>query len=194
MSNPIVTTAKRADESRIASLMTLSFANDPAGRRQYPDPLQYLTHFPEFVRLYGGKAFDHNCAHIIEGGAGAALWLPPGEYPDDDALNALYHRSIADDCKSELLEVFEQMSKSHPDEPHWFMALIGVDPIQHGRGLGSALLYHGVTICDREKTLAYLERTNSRNLPLYERHGFEVRGTIRVGEHPPVYPMVRRPR
>jgi hypothetical protein len=57
--------------------MTLAFANDPAGRRLYPDQLQYLTHFPEFVRLYGGKAFEHNCAHVTVEGGGAALWLPP---------------------------------------------------------------------------------------------------------------------
>jgi hypothetical protein len=28
--------------------------------------------------------------------------------------------------------------------------------------------------CDRERRLAYLENSNERNLPLYERHGFRV--------------------
>ena len=174
MTNLGITTARRADESRIASLMTLAFADDPAGRRLYPDPLQYLTHFPEFVRLYGGKAFDHGSAHIVESGAGAALWLPPGEHPDDDALVALIERSVAENCKSELLEVFERMGKFHPVEPHWFMPLISVDPAQQGHGYGSALLGHGVAICDREGRLAYLDCTNPRNIPLYRRHGFEV--------------------
>jgi hypothetical protein len=28
--------------------------------------------------------------------------------------------------------------------------------------------------CDRERRLAYLESSNERNVPLYERHGFRV--------------------
>lgn len=32
------------------------------------------------------------------------------------------------------------------------------------------------------------------NITLYERHGFEVMGTIQVGAAPPVTPMLRRPR
>jgi hypothetical protein len=38
--------AKRSEESRIASLMTLAFANDPVMRYLYPDQLQFLTYFP----------------------------------------------------------------------------------------------------------------------------------------------------
>ncbi len=174
--------------------MTLAFANDPAGRRLYPDQLQYLTHFPEFVRLYGGKAFDHNCAHITTEGAGAALWLPPDEHPDDDALTALIERSVSEAAKPAWFEVFRQMSTYHPSEPHWFMPLISVDPPYQGRGIGSALLTHGLAVCDREGRLAYLDCTNPKNLPLYQRHGFEVLGTIEVGEHTPMFPMLRKPR
>jgi len=82
MSTPEVTVARQPDESRIASLMTLAFANDPAFRGLYPDQLQFLTHFPEFVRLYGGRAFEFGCAHVTAGGRAAALWLLPGEHPD----------------------------------------------------------------------------------------------------------------
>jgi hypothetical protein len=30
------------------------------------------------------------------------------------------------------------MSGYHPDEPHWYLPLLGVDPLRHGKGLGSA--------------------------------------------------------
>ena len=33
-----------------------------------------------------------------------------------------------------------------------------------------------------------------RNIPFYERFGFERVRTIEIGGHPPVYPMLRRPR
>ena len=41
---------------------------------------------------------------------------------------------------------------------------------------------------------AYLESTNARNLPLYQRFGFEVTRMIRVGASPAVWPMIRRAR
>jgi hypothetical protein len=35
---------------------------------------------------------------------------------------------------------------------------------------------------------------SAKNIPLYERVGFERIGTIQAGEWPPLYPMVRTPR
>ena len=63
-------------------------------------------------------------------------------------------------------------------------ALIGVDPARQGRGLGSALMKHTLALCDAEGALAYLESSNPRNVPLYERHGFEVVGEIRPADIP----------
>jgi ribosomal protein S18 acetylase RimI-like enzyme len=69
-----------------------------------------------------------------------------------------------------------------------------VDPDAQCQGYGSALLRHMLVALDREQLPAYLEATSSRNVPLYERHGFEVLGTIQRGGSPPIVPMLRRPR
>jgi hypothetical protein len=53
---------------------------------------------------------------------------------------------------------------------------------------------HATDICDRDGALAYLESSNLRNVPLYERHGFEVLGTIQAGQSPTIVPMLRKPR
>jgi GNAT superfamily N-acetyltransferase len=194
MSAPIVIAAKRSEESRIASLMTLAFATDPVMRYLYPDQAQFLTHFPEFVRLFGGKAFDLGSAHMTEDGFGAALWLPPDEQPDEQALIELVKRSAADLAKVELFQVFQQMNSYHPEEPHWYLPLIGVDPLHQGGGVGSALLAHSLAICDQEKRPAYLECSNPNGQRLYQRHGFEAIGTISVGKHPTIIPMLRKSR
>jgi hypothetical protein len=49
-------------------------------------------------------------------------------------------------------------------------------------------------LCDHEQKLAFLESTNERNVPFYERHGFEVLGTVQVGSSPTSFSMLRRPR
>jgi RimJ/RimL family protein N-acetyltransferase len=47
--------------------------------------------------------------------------------------------------------------------------------------------------CDRDRLPAYLESSNPANIAFYERHGFELLGTIQVGTSPPIFPMVRYP-
>lgn len=184
--------ALNAEASRVASMMTLGFADDPVCRRLYPDPEQYLTFFPEFVRLYGGAAFDHGSAHVIDG-IGAALWIAPNAHPDGKAIDDLIERSVDAAARPEILEVYAAMRRGHPQEPRWFLPLISVDPFVRGSGLGSALMEYGLAACDREGVPAYLDSTHPRNIPFYERFGFERVRTIEIGEHPPVYPMLRRP-
>jgi ribosomal protein S18 acetylase RimI-like enzyme len=86
------------------------------------------------------------------------------------------------------------MAGYHPAEPHWYLPLIGVDPTHQNRGYGSALLRHALLQCDRDHVAAYLESSNPANIPLYERHGFTVLGTIQVGSSPPITPMLRAAR
>lgn len=188
-----VSTAAITQQPGIVGVLTLAFADDPACRRLYPDPAQYLKFFPEFVQLYGGRAFDHSGAHFMTGHTGASLWIPPNVFPDDAALGQLIERSVGDSAKPELFEVYAAMKHHHPKEPHWFLPLIGIDPCRQGQGLGAALMAHGLAICDRDGRPAYLDSTHPRNIPFYERFGFKLVGTIEIGGHPPVYPMLRQP-
>ncbi|HEX5865336.1 MAG TPA: GNAT family N-acetyltransferase [Casimicrobiaceae bacterium] len=106
----------------------------------------------------------------------------------------MIEETAAEPVRQEVFAVIEEMARYHPREPHWYLPLIGVDPIHQGKGLGTALMRHALSRCDREKELAYLESSNAKNIPLYEREGFERIGTIQGGTWPPLYPMVRTPR
>jgi ribosomal protein S18 acetylase RimI-like enzyme len=194
MTTGAIKTAMASDEASVIDVVVLAFSTDPAARWLYRDPHQYLTHFPSFVRAFGGNAFAHGSAYYIDGYAGAALWLPPDIHPDEDTLIGLFQRTVAARDQGTMFAIFEQMGRYHPDEPHWYLPLIGVDPSQQGKGYGSALLKHTLMPCDRDHTCAYLESSNPKNIPLYERHGFELLGTIQVGTSPPIFPMLRKPR
>jgi ribosomal protein S18 acetylase RimI-like enzyme len=91
-------------------------------------------------------------------------------------------------------QIMQQMASYHPKEPHWYLPLIGIDPAHQGKGLGGTLMRHATDICDRDGVLAYLESSNLRNVPLYQRHGFEILGTIQAGQSPTITPMLRKPR
>jgi ribosomal protein S18 acetylase RimI-like enzyme len=194
MTSPTIKTATASDEAPAIAVVVLAFSADPAARWTWPDPNQYLMHFPSFVRVFGGKAFAYGSAYYVDGYAGAALWLPPEVGPDEDALTTLLQRTVSAQVQKDVFAVFEQMQRYHPREPHWYLPLIGVDPPQQGKGYGAALLQHALIPCDRDHMLAYLESTNPKNIPLYERYGFELLDSIQVGASPPIFPMLRTPR
>lgn len=194
MAEAAIRTATPSDEAAIAAVLLLAFSTDPATRWTWPEPQQYLEHFPKFIKALGGNAFAHDSAYYVEGYAGAALWLPPGLDADAETLSDLMQRTASASAKQDVLAVVEQMGRYHPQEPHWYLPFIGVDPARQGRGNGAALMEHALIPCDRDGTPAYLESSNPRNLPLYERHGFELLGTIQSGASPPIFPMLRKPR
>jgi ribosomal protein S18 acetylase RimI-like enzyme len=189
-----VTATALSEAEQAVAVIVLAFSTDPAARWSYPDPYRYVTHFPAIVRAFGGKAFAHASGYHVGGFAGAALWLPPGVQPDDEALTAVLKASVAQERQAAVFGVFEQMGRHHPREPHWYLPLIGVDPVHQRKGHGSALLQHALRRCDEDHVPAYLESSNPTNIPLYERHGFEVLATIQVGSSPPIFPMLRAAR
>ena len=189
-----VTTLTHDDETHAIDTVVLAFASDPMTRWTWPDSHVYLRSMPALSRAFGGRAFGHGGAHATEGFRGAALWLPPGVGPDEDTLGQIIQQTVSSAIRNDVFGVFQQMAKYHPQAPHWYLPLIGVDPAHQGQGHGHALMAYALEMCDRDEVPAYLESTNPRNITLYERHGFEALGTIQVGSSPPLTPMLRKAR
>jgi ribosomal protein S18 acetylase RimI-like enzyme len=130
---------------------------------------------------------------VANGLEGAAMWLPPGVDPDVERVAELAAAAFQGQHLADVMGLFEQMGVYHPQEPCWYLPLVGVDPILQGRGFGGLLMRHAVRRSDADGVAAYLESSNPRNISLYLRHGFEILGTIQVGDSPTVTPMLRRP-
>jgi hypothetical protein len=110
-----------------------AFVADPAARWMYPEESEYQTYFLAFVRAFAGAAFLTGSAHVVGSGSGAALWLPPGNHPDDHELAGLIGRSVPAWRRGAVFSVFEEMGRYHPLDPHWHLPLIGVEPSEHRR-------------------------------------------------------------
>lgn len=186
--------AWREEAPQLYATLTLAFAGDPLCRWLYPDPARYQRHFPALAEAWGGIAVARGSALAVEDVAGAALWLPPGAASDDAAIADLLVESVALGEQSDAFRLTQAMGRAHPAEPHWYLPLIGVDPAHQGRGYGSAMLRHALRLSDRSGLPAYLEATNARTIPFYQRHGFEATGRIQIGGCPPITPMLRRAR
>ncbi|HEV3227255.1 MAG TPA: GNAT family N-acetyltransferase, partial [Acidimicrobiales bacterium] len=60
-------------------------------------------------------------------------------------------------------------------------------------GLGSSLMRETLDRCDRQGLGAYLESSNIRNVPFYERHGFRVLAEVSPSPEFTARPMWREP-
>ena len=102
--------------------------------------------------------------------------------------------SIEEDALQDIGQVLERMGEIHPTADHWYLPMIGVDPVAQGQGMGSVLLADRLATCDADGLPAYLEATSARSRDLYARHGFDIVEEIQFGASPPIWAMLREPR
>jgi GNAT superfamily N-acetyltransferase len=86
------------------------------------------------------------------------------------------------------------LESAHPREPHWYLSVVGTDPAEQGKGVGTALISPMLDRCDEAGLGAYLESSKPENVPYYQRFGFAVTGQIDLPDGPPLWPMWRAPR
>ena len=189
-----IRTAQENERPRLVSTLTAGFIADPIARWCWPETADYFEHCPKFINAYGGRAFAHDSAWTDDARRGAALWLPPGVGPDEEALGEVVASTLPESKQADIFAALEELGGYHPEEPHWFLPIIAVDPLWQGQGLGSELMKAAVARCDQDGVRAYLESSNPRNITLYQRHGFEIIAEVRSGACPVFTAMIREPR
>lgn len=182
--------AGSVERDPVMDTLALAFSTDAAMRYMFPTASSFLANFSRLATAMAGSALAAGTAYVA-GDQAAALWLAPGVEPDSEAIVAVIAPAVAPERLEVLAELGALMAQYHPEEPHWYLSMIGVDPSRQGQGLGAALLKEGLKRCDAEGLPAYLESSSPKNVPLYERHGFEVIGLIKSGDHPGLIPMYR---
>jgi ribosomal protein S18 acetylase RimI-like enzyme len=186
-----ISIGKPEDKARLMQTIVLGFSADPMARWATPDPAVYLDRRDEFFDAFGGAAFDHGTAFVADDGAAVATWLPPGVEADNKRMEAIMAAQTPDSRKEEMAELFAKMEAFRPHKPHWYLPLIAADPARQGQGLGTALMEAAIARIDEDGCPAYLDSSNPRNIPLYERFGFERVGEIKTRTSPVQVPMIR---
>jgi GNAT superfamily N-acetyltransferase len=192
---------RRQDEDTTAAVLSDAFAADPVMNWliQYSGdmPRRMLPFFRSAIKIALGSSKP--LIFTTGDGAGAAVWLPPDEWKVSPVDLVKSTPAIVRTFRSRLpvaLGMLSVMEKHHPKEPHYYLEFLGARRANQGKGLGGALLSAMATRCDEEGMPAYLENSNPRNEPLYNRHGFEkMADSLPLPEGcPPLMPMWRRPR
>ena len=190
-----IRTATAAEAGEVAGILAAGFHDDPVLAWVFPDDRS-----DKLGALFGflsREALVPLGATYLTDGA-AACWTPPNPPDWPDERGERFFTMLDAHCAADDLErfgvMYRAMEACHPPEPHWYLGLIATRPEAQGRGHGSALLDHTLRErIDPTGTLAYLEATSPRSVPLYERHGFEVVEWVELPGGPPFAAMQRTP-
>lgn len=185
----MIRNAELADVETLVDTLSDSFANDPMFNWVFPKAQLYPYFFHMLVKdVY----LPRGIVHMADQGRAAALWLPPQErFQVAPRLGLLKFslKLVRQDGLRPVWRLHQQgwvFARHLPREPHYYLQFLGCRQQDQGKGYGAALLREGTRICDERGMPAYLESSNIRNLPLYQRHGFEVIATQAVAKNGPM--------
>ena len=189
------------DADLLGDILADAFADDPVISWLIPPGVdnrdERLTlFFTAMSRTY--LRFGKPC-YIAGDDMGAALWGSPGSW-------ALPMSEMTDEEVEPFITAFGerlgvstelqlQVEGLHPTEPaHLYLAYLGARRASQGQGHGSRLMQAVLKQADADGVPAYLESSNARNVPLYERHGFKVVGEFQaLNDGPTIWRMWRDP-
>ena len=190
--------AGRGDAAETGQVLTRAFHHDPVFGWFFPaEGSRHWRLQRFFVTELRHESLRHGAVEVACAGgrvAGAAVWLPPGT-PLGTAASALPGYLRAFGRRLIIVSQYQSMAvAARPrEQPHWYLAIIGVDPARQGYGVGAALLRSRLRRCDQEGLPAYLESSKPENVPLYQHFGFHVTGTLRLPAGAPVVSTMWRP-
>lgn len=171
--------------------IVLAFAADPFVRWILPGSDQFFRFFTRITRLHGERTAAHGGAWASLDGHGAAFWYPPGVHPDGDALGAAFREAGVID---RVAGIWGLVSQHEPEQPHWYLRQIGVDPARHSAGRGASLMQAALAEIDLRSEPSYLEATSPRGRDFYERHNFVALAEVQHENSAPLWPMLRLPK
>jgi ribosomal protein S18 acetylase RimI-like enzyme len=189
--------ATAEDLPALTRALSRAFHDDPVMEWLFPDPRRR----PRWTRAFFGtrarQLLDQEEVWVTTESAGAALWAQPDRWKlgFGETLDIMARISLGVGRRTVRgLRGLSLIEERHPDEPHYYLAVLGVDPSAQGTGLGSALLAPVLRSCDEDGIAAYLESSKERNVAFYARHGFRVTEEVRMPKGPPIWLMWRDPR
>ena len=198
---PVPLTSTNADAA--ADVLVRSFTDDPGLCFVLPEVADRARLGPSLARTVIRYALRCGAPLVTPDVVrGVALWFPP-DAPAPTAAD-LAETGLAgvpeqigpmawQRCRR-LLDHLDALHPRHAPDPHWYLAMLGVDPAWQRQGIGEALLRPVFAAADRDGLCCYLEAPTAGNARYYTRRGFRaVAETDVPGSDVRVWLMRREP-
>ncbi|MCE9669488.1 GNAT family N-acetyltransferase [Myxococcus stipitatus] len=173
---------------QVGPLCARAFDDYPFLAELFPGPSD--TRAQVSSRFYSATTIDclaHGVVHVTaeEGRlTGVAAWLRPGAFPQSLGRQAGFLPTVWAGLRyfprraRLALQALARLERYHPHTPpHWYLALIAVDPAHQGRGLGVKLMRAGLALAAERDEPCFLETAKASNRDWYQGFGFDIQRT-----------------
>ena len=139
-----VRVATQADAAPLAASLARAFFDDPVMSFLIPHEPSRRRRIAEYFEVaLTVQHLPHGGCYTDTDRAGGALWDPPDQWKlrfgqivrASPKMIAAFGLHVP-----RALRVLSTIERQHPRTPHWYLAVLGTDPIHQGKGIGSALL------------------------------------------------------
>lgn len=189
----------------VATTVALSFQDDPIWQWIYDCLGETIPIETGIVlaRMLVARSTPVDAIHAAPDCGAVALWSAPAgsSSPENDQFADEQAQPYAVAFAGQLGDrialtgkLSTAMAAHRPEEPHWYLGILGTHPDRQNQGLGSAVLTTMLGHADRIGVPTFLESSNPRNYGFYQRHGYLEVGEMTVEDSPPLRHFWRTPK
>lgn len=167
--------ATAADLDAVVATLASAFASDVMIRWPMPDATR--SDDEVLFRAILAPYVELGVAWQVGDALGCAAWLPPAQaaqFAEIEASTRPAINRVTSDGGARYAVFWDWIDSHLPDEPCWLLDLVGVRPDMQGRGIGRALITHGIERARAAGQPAFLETGNPANVARYVSLGFRV--------------------
>lgn len=185
-----------ADTPRAAEVLADAFMDDPFAAWLFPGEdrrARLVTTWASQLRVI---SVPRGHAFTTPGVEGVAMWAPPGVTSPgviQQLRMAIPFVRILGRRIGQANAGYQVIRRARPDEPHWYLSTLGVDPAHQRTGVGRALVTPMLDRADADGLIVHLETFKPDNVAYYERFGFTVTAEDDVPDGPHMWAMARLP-
>ena len=199
----------RPDQWRQAgAMMGRAFAADPVRRALLPAESRRSAQLEiQFQMGIRQAVVDGMVVDTTPSLGAVAVWVPPG-HPTAPSLRAVWANApltlrwlrvstLGDLGRAvALMQRYERRHRAVMPGPHWYLEMLGVDPVKQRFGLGAVLVRHGLERAEGDGLPAYVETETPANQAFYSKLGFRTAHHTSARDEPlgvPTWCLVRDP-
>lgn len=189
--------ARAADLPTVVDTLAGAFNRDPTWAWAFPDDKRRRAQHEIFWAFYLRSALRYDNVWIIDGGAAASVWIPPGgtelTSEEKEQVGPLL-RDLLGERADLVLEALARFDENFPSgDEFYYLTMLGTHPTRRGEGLGMSLLRSNLARIDADHVPCYLESTNPVNNERYRGVGFDRRGEFSMPAGGPTVTTMWRP-
>ncbi len=150
------------DAPRLTAVLARAFDDDPFANWFVAQDKRRARRIYDFMTVGLKKlTLPYGECYTTPDLQGAALWTPPGKWKLGMLQQLMLVPSMAKSTGwkriPKVMAGVSAIEKKHPEEPHYYLMVLGTEPELQGRGIGSQLMAPVLAKCDQERMPGYLE-------------------------------------